>query len=83
MRMRNTDFLSVFSLLIFTIKKLAQDERDRLDQKSKSLSAVVEELKAGEVLVYTVDIKIKASTEELELTGLKLYRFTINTRLEF
>jgi hypothetical protein len=31
----------------------------------------VEDLKAGEVLVYTVDIKEEASTEELELTGLE------------
>jgi hypothetical protein len=62
---------------------MVQDERDRLDQKSKSLSAVVEDLKAGELLVYTVDIKIEASKEELELTGVEVYRFTFNTRLEF
>jgi hypothetical protein len=34
----------------------------------------VEDLKAGEVLIFTVDRKIDASTEELELTGLEVYR---------
>ncbi len=59
---------------------MAQDERDRLDQKSKSLSAVVEDLKAGEVLVYTVDINEEALTDELELIRLDVslqYQYSI------